>query len=146
MPGWQLSAGYTFTTAKYTKGTSAGARFASDRPLSLLRLTTMHTLPGPVSGLRLGAAVRAQSGVTRVGSVRTGTGASATTIPYSIHQGGYTTADLLGSWQVSRNLDLRAAITNVFDRSYYQSVGTPTGSNSLGEPRSFQLTARYTFQ
>ena len=142
LPGWRLSAGYTFTTAKYTKGNNAGARFAPDRPLNLLRVTTMHNLPGPVTGLRLGAAVRAQSGVTRVGNV--GSGAAA--IPYRIHQGGYTTADLLGGWQVSRNLDLRAAITNVFDRYYYQSIGTPTGSNSLGEPRSFQVTARYTFQ
>ncbi|MET0349776.1 MAG: TonB-dependent siderophore receptor [Rhizobacter sp.] len=142
MPGWQLSAGYTFTTAKTTKGNNAGARFAPDRPLNLLRLTTMHTVPGPVTGLRLGAAVRAQSAVTRVGNV--GSGAAA--IPYRIHQGGYTTADLLGSWQVTRNLDLRAAITNVFDREYYQSIGTPTGSNSLGEPRSFLVTARYTFQ
>ena len=138
MPGWQLSAGYTFTTAKYTKGNNAGARFAPDRPLNLLRLTTMHNLPGPVPGLRLGAAVRAQSAVTRVGT------ASATA--YRIHQGGYATADLLGGWQVTRNLDLRAAITNVFDRAYYQSIGTPTGSNSLGEPRSFALTARYSFQ
>ena len=62
-----------------------------------------------------------------------------------IRQGGYALLDLMAGWQASRNLDLRLNVYNVFDKYYYESIGSPINGNGFGSPRSWLLTAKYQF-
>jgi outer membrane receptor for ferric coprogen and ferric-rhodotorulic acid len=109
-----------------------GARFATDRPARTLRLSTMYRLPGELNRWRIGGAARSQSEMYRTAN--------------AIRQGGYTLFDLLGGFQVNKNLDLRFSVTNLFDKVYYQTIGsTADSASAFGEPRNFNVTAKYTF-
>ncbi|WDZ95477.1 TonB-dependent siderophore receptor [Herbaspirillum sp. WKF16] len=132
---WQVSGGYTYNAARYTAQSGAnlpGARFATDRPARTLRLSTMYRLPGELNRWRIGGAARSQSEMYRTAN--------------AIRQGGYTLFDLLGGFQVNKNLDLRFSVTNLFDKVYYQTIGsTADSASAFGEPRNFNVTAKYTF-
>ncbi|WP_268606223.1 TonB-dependent receptor, partial [Escherichia coli] len=64
---------------------------------------------------------------------------------YNVRQAGYGIVDTVVSYQASRNLDLRLNVYNVFDKYYYQAIGSTQDNNHFGAPRSFLLTAKYTF-
>ncbi|RZJ26031.1 MAG: TonB-dependent siderophore receptor [Haliea sp.] len=134
-PSWQVSAGYTFNSAKYTQAQGAnavGTRFATDRPTQLLRVSTNYRLPGDLGKWRVGASVRSQNEMFRTAN--------------TIKQGGYTIFDLMAGYKVSEKLDIRFNMTNVFDKNYYQAIGGSTDSASaFGEPRNFSITAKYKF-
>lgn len=134
-PAWQLSAGYTFNSAKYTRRTGAnlpGARFATDRPTQLLRVSTSYRLPGELGKWRVGASARSQNEMFRTAN--------------AIKQGGFTLFDLMAGYQVSPQLDIRLNMTNVFDKNYYQAIGSTVDSASaFGEPRNVVITAKYRF-
>lgn len=135
-PSWQVIAGYTYTTAKYTQAISsaqAGARFATDQPRHLFKLFTTYRLPGELSAWRVGGGLRIQSDIYKdTGSVR-------------IRQGGYALVDLMVAWQATPSLDLRLNVYNLFDKYYYESIGSPTNGNGFGAPRNVLLTAQYRF-
>lgn len=133
-PNWQLSAGYTYNTAEYTRQTGAnkpGTPYAVDRPKHLFRLATSYKLPGDLSKWRIGGAVRTQSEIYKTNN--------------PIRQGGYTIFDLLAAYQVNTHWDLRFNVTNLFDKTYYQTIGTVDSGNAFGEPRNFVVTANYKF-
>jgi outer membrane receptor for ferric coprogen and ferric-rhodotorulic acid len=46
---------------------------------------------------------------------------------------------------VDAHWDLRFNITNLFDKKYYQPIGTVDSGNAFGEPRNFMVTANYKF-
>ena len=134
-PDWQLSAGYTYNTAKYTRDSSAGkagTRFATDRPSKLFRLATSYRLPGTLNAWRIGGALRSQNEMYKTNN--------------AIYQGGYTILDLTLGWQVNKQLDLNFGIRNLFDKTYYQAISTVGAGNAFGEPRNFFVTAKYKFQ
>ena len=131
---WQASAGVTLNSAKYAKAQGSnkvGARFAAERPTKLLRLATSYRLPGNLNAWRVGAAVRAQNRIFR------------TNVP--IRQSGYAIVDLNAGWQATRQLDVSLSVTNLFDRSYYQSISALDSGNAFGDPLSYNVTARYRF-
>lgn len=133
-PDWQISAGYTYNTAKYSKDTGsnqAGTRYATERPTRLLRFSTSYRLPGALSDWRVGAAVRAQNEITRPTA--------------AIRQGGYAIVDLMASWQATRQLDLRLNVYNLLDKTYYQAISAIDSGNAFGTPRNVVVTARYRF-
>lgn len=135
-PNWQMTAGYTYTKAKYTQATSsaaAGSPFATDQPRHLFKLFTTYRLPGNLSAWRVGGGLRVQSDIYKdTGSIR-------------IRQGGYALVDMMVAWQATSNLDLRLNVYNLFDKYYYESVGSPTNGNGFGSPRNVLLTAQYKF-
>ncbi|MFJ2464688.1 hypothetical protein [Pseudomonas sp. NPDC087615] len=49
------------------------------------------------------------------------------------------------SWQVLHNTTLGLQVNNLFDRRYAQSQYNEGQQWTLGEPRSFFVTADYTF-
>jgi len=51
----------------------------------------------------------------------------------------------MASYQVNKNLDIRLNLYNVFDKYYYQTIGSTQDNNHFGAPRNFLLTAKYTF-
>ncbi|PKA69584.1 iron complex outermembrane receptor protein [Pseudomonas baetica] len=57
----------------------------------------------------------------------------------------YTVVDATMSWQALRNTTLGLQVNNLFDRRYAQSQYNGGQQWILGEPRSFFITADYTF-
>ncbi|MFT4171153.1 MAG: TonB-dependent siderophore receptor [Rhodocyclaceae bacterium] len=139
LPGWQLTAGYTFNSTKYLKdATYEGQPFRSIAPRHLLRLWTSYRLPGEWSAWDVGGGVDAQSGTYSQGgnpSVR-------------VQQGGYSVASLRAGYRIDKTWSLALSINNLFDRTYYSRLGTagrfgPANfGNVYGEPRNVVLTLR----
>lgn len=88
---------------------------------------------GRLAGLSLGGGLRAQSATFRVvDGVR--------------YQGaGYAVADLLAEYEIRENVTARLLMNNVFDKTYYQSIGYDSRQNYYGEPRAFTFGLSATF-
>lgn len=139
LPGWQLTAGYTFNSAEYLKdATYEGQPFRSMAPRHLLRLWTSYQLPRAWSAWSIGAGVDVQSDTFSQGgnpSVR-------------VEQGGYAVASLRAAYRIDKTWSLALNINNLFDRTYYSRLGTAGAfgpanfGNVYGEPRNAMLTLR----
>ncbi len=139
LPGWQLAAGYTYASAERRgdassynpEGTySVGDRYGTNIPRHLFKLFTTYRLPGEWNRWRVGGSLHVQNRIYT---------------PWGVSQGGYAVVGLNAGLDVNKQLSFALNLNNVFDRRYYASVGSTTGSNFFGEPRNFTLTARYTF-
>ncbi|WP_404822943.1 MULTISPECIES: TonB-dependent receptor domain-containing protein [Pseudomonas syringae group] len=67
---------------------------------------------------------------------------------YRLEQGSYAVADLMAGYQVSKHLDLQLNANNIFDRVYYTAIGSSSvwgSTDTYGNPRSYALTAKYSF-
>ncbi len=137
MPGLDMSAGYTYTQAKYLEDSdpaNIGRRFGADvLPRHLFRLWARYRFGredfgGALMGWRVGVGVQVQSGVYTA----------------SMRQGTYATASVRVGYQLNKHWDAALAVNNVFDRRYLRTPGHETFYNLYGEPRSFMLNVRYT--
>jgi len=59
-----------------------------------------------------------------------------------IKQNGYTVVDLFTRYQATKNFAIQANLNNVFDKEYYDYLGT---YGVYGTPRNVSLTANYSF-
>lgn len=133
-PNWQVMTGYTFNTSEYVNDSDAGkagTRYDTQTPKHLMKFSTSYQLPGALSQWRIGGAMRVRSETDKPA--------------YHIRQGGYTIMDLMASYKVSEHLDLRLNIYNIFDKYYYQTIGSTQDNNHFGSPRNFLVTAKYSF-
>ncbi|MBO9601860.1 MAG: TonB-dependent siderophore receptor [Novosphingobium sp.] len=165
-PGWQISASYDYDDTKRV-GSSFGSRdglpLVSIQPKHLYKIWTSYDFGaagyrGFLDGLVLSAGVQGQSSAYDSGSVCvnligtpdpvSGSQSCASysppdyvnfdfTVPaYAVLSGrvDYRISDV---WSLAINLD------NIFDKTYYQTVGsTPTSGNWYGSPRSVTATVR----
>ena len=132
-PSWKIMTGYTFNRAKHVKDSDvakAGTPYDQQTPRHIFKLTTSYQLPGAMSKWGIGGSLRTRS---------------ETSSWHNVRQGGYTIVDLMLSYQVSPQLDIRLNINNVADRYYYEATGSTQDNNHFGAPRNFLLTANYRF-
>jgi len=54
-------------------------------------------------------------------------------------QSPFAVINLRGGYQIDAHWRAALSVNNVFDRIYYQTIGTRTGGNWYGEPRGFVL-------
>lgn len=141
---WQLAAGYTYTRTHYLKDSDAAKEnqaFESDTPEHLFKVSTLYRFQGPLEKLRIGGNVYWQS---RMYNDLDLVGGGS----YRLEQGSYAVADLMAGYRVNKHLDLQLNANNLFDRVYYSAIGTSTtwgSTDTYGDPRSYALTAKYTF-
>lgn len=134
MPGWQLTAGYAYTSTEYLKASAAseGQSFSPFTPRHNFNLWTKYSFSGGVlSGFDIGGGVRA------VSDFYSGSGAVRFEAP------GYATVSLLGGYRVTDHLYAALNIDNLLDRNYYEKVSGTTRQNFYGAPRSATLTLKY---
>ncbi|WNW11878.1 TonB-dependent siderophore receptor [Pseudomonas sp. DTU_2021_1001937_2_SI_NGA_ILE_001] len=142
-PNWQLSAGYTFSQARYRTAQGnfqRGDNFDTDLPSHQFKLATMYKLPGELERWRVGGSFYSQSSIYNKGTTAG--------VQYQIDQPSYYVVDLMAGFQATKQLDLRFALNNVFDKKYYQTISQNTSSwptAFYGDPRNFQVTASYEF-
>ncbi len=60
-----------------------------------------------------------------------------------INQKAYTIANAMLGYKIDKNSTLQLNVNNVFDKTYYQGVGT--NSMVYGDPRNFTLNYKYSF-
>ena len=135
-PAWKVSAGYAYTSARYTRDTlpeNVGQRVSTDEPRHLFMLASSYRLPGRYSRWTVNGLLQGQS---RIYSAEPG---------YYTEQGHYLLASLGAVYRVNSRLQWQLDVDNLFDRTYYTGLGASWsgGGERYGRPRSALLTVRY---
>jgi len=133
-PGVGIIAGYTNLTTDYLSDrTNQGKSYSIQSPRHQLKLWGDYHFrgDGPLAGLSVGAGLLAQSNTQSTRGWRD-----------QLLEGGYAVVNCRIAYQIDKTYSLSLLVNNVFDRKYYETVGTPNIYNFYGEPRSFKLTLR----
>ena len=144
-PGWLIGTGYTYNTNYGDRdGDLSGAT-----PRHLFKLWTSKELAGSLQRWTIGGNVHAQSS-SFSGYISCQFDAQANCIGpsdtlFKIVQGSYAIVGLRASYAINAHWRLALNINNIFDRDYYQGLGSNLGGNWYGEPRNFlaRIDGRY---
>ncbi len=135
LPSWEVIAGYTYLRSQYLNDPDNGdAVFEPRAPRHSFRLWNKYTFEtGKLEGLSLGGGIRVFSDVYRIDEgVR-------------FSQSGYAVVDLQLGYRFNENLKASLTVSNVFDKTYYQSVGYGERQNYYGAPRAAMFKLSSTF-
>jgi TonB-dependent siderophore receptor len=146
LPGWQLGAGYTFNNnIRRALDRFDRAALSSQTPRHLLKLWTSTRLPGPWSRWSVGGTVQAQTSNSQYGALYCPTASafapcSGTFQNFRMVQGPYVIVSPRIEYALEPHWRVALTVNNLFDRVYYQTIGTPLYGNWYGEPRNFLLS------
>lgn len=133
-PGMDLVASYTNVKTEYEVGTAAqtGAIFDIFTPRHQYKLYARYE-PAVLGGAFASVSLNGQSGVVGggVAGIR--------------EQAAFAVAGAQIGWRFSQGLRAFASVNNLFDKRYYQRVGSINTYNFYGEPRNVLLTLRASY-
>jgi outer-membrane receptor for ferric coprogen and ferric-rhodotorulic acid len=144
-PGWLFGAGYTYNVNYGDRDDQLSAA----TPRHLFKLWTSSQLRGKLQRWTLGGTLHAQS---RSGQnyIECPFDAQANCIgPFNTLfrtlQGSYVVASLRAGYEIDSHWRVGLNVNNVFDRIYYQGVGSADTGNWYGEPRNLmvRIDAKY---
>ncbi len=141
---WQLSAGiakmstkaidnYSFSSSSNATTQSSGVRWSPDLTATLWSSYTL-------GDFTLGGGVRYVSDQKRL--VAAGQSEATTNMPKIP---SYWVTDMMAAYAVSKQLNLRLNVYNLFDKEYISTLNNGGGRMTLGQPRSAMLTANFQF-
>ncbi|WP_454691667.1 TonB-dependent siderophore receptor [Achromobacter aloeverae] len=137
-PGLDLYAGYAYTHVRSVgsddDGGSSGLgaqKFTQIAPRHTFKLWANYQLPGDWHRYSIGTGLNVSS------SYYYDDGVGRLTQP------GYMTADLKLGYQINEHMDASLYVANLFNKSYYESVGSTWNQNFLGASRTAMLTLRW---
>lgn len=145
LPDWMLMASYTLNI---NKNRTSGGALSTVTPKHMAKLFSTYRLPGDWSKFKVGGGVDIQSATRVSGTANTydsNGNVLAQNVPFDYSQGGYAVWNALLEYQVDEHWNVALNGNNLFDRRYYQTVGTSTYGNSYGDPRNFMVTVRATY-
>ncbi|MNE32191.1 Fe(3+)-pyochelin receptor precursor [compost metagenome] len=91
----------------------------------------------------------AQSSNSRSGTVSEYDDSTGTWVPssdpFKFIQPGYAIWSSSLEYQIDKNWSAVVNANNIFDKHYYQTVGTSANGNFYGDPRNYTLTVRAKF-
>ncbi|MBJ2221705.1 TonB-dependent siderophore receptor [Pseudomonas sp. MF7453] len=131
----QVFGGYTYTQTKNLKNIDSAAEGAVSNtyvPRHMLRLWGDYQLDGALSKWTVGAGVNAQSSNYRLQTIK-------------LEQAGYALWNARLAYQVDDTWTVALNGNNLFDKNYYQTVGTSGWGNLYGEPRNLTLSLKGKF-
>jgi outer membrane receptor for ferric coprogen and ferric-rhodotorulic acid len=138
-PGWLIGTGYTYNVNYGFRDQQPSAA----TPRHLIKLWTSMQFPGKWRRWTAGGTLHAQSssGNNYYTCVFDGQGNCIGVIdtPFRTVQGSYAVAGLRAAYEINSHWRAALNVNNVFDRVYYQTVGTPRGGSWYGEPRNFMV-------
>lgn len=144
LPNWQLSLGYTFNSNHNRRANDV--QFSTRTPKHLFKAWTDYRFANRLSGLRLGGGVVAQSSHFQSGSVNTYDPATdrytGPSIDYRFVQAGYAVWSLSAHYAFNPRWSAQLNLNNVFDKRYYNTVGSTSSGNYYGDPRNLMVTLR----
>ena len=147
LPSWDLSFGYTFNNNKNRRADDT--RFSTLTPKHLLKVWSNHELSRWWRGVSLGWGVTAQSKSYQAGSVQaynpvTGEFDGAWQ-DFAFTQKAYAIWSLRAAYAVTPEWSVALNVNNVFDKTYFSTVGSSGYGNFYGDPRNLLLTLRGNF-
>jgi outer membrane receptor for ferric coprogen and ferric-rhodotorulic acid len=141
---WRIHAGYTFNDNENKAETG---RYSTITPKHLFKLWTSYEFQGQLEGLKIGGGVTAQSSYYQKGTTWAYNPATGyydgPEVAFSIIEPGRAVVDLFVQYQFDKHWSVALNINNVFDKKYYQTIGSDY--NFYGTPRNFLLSARYKY-
>lgn len=144
---WNVFLGYTFNENE--EKSNAGDAFSTITPKHLLKLWTNYRLHDYVQGLSVGGGVTAQTSTYVKGGILAFNPASenydGAWTDYDFKQGGYAVWSLRAAYDINESFNIAANLNNIFDKTYYSTVGTAGYGNFYGEPRNLLVTLRYQY-
>nr|WP_318382338.1 ferric-rhodotorulic acid/ferric-coprogen receptor FhuE [uncultured Enterobacter sp.] len=123
----------TFGASRYVAEDEDGVAVNPDQPRTTLKLFSRYQLP-MLPELAVGGGARWQT--------KTWQDIAGPNGDTRIHQNGYAVVDLFTRYQATKNLAIQANLNNVFDKEYYDYLGT---YGVYGAPRNFSVSANYSF-
>ncbi|WP_191833962.1 TonB-dependent siderophore receptor [Pseudomonas fluorescens] len=147
--GLELFAGYTYNHTRDKANDETRAIYSAVTPKHLFKLWSTYRLPGDLEKWKVGAGVTAQSSNSRSGMVSEFDEASQSWGPadqeFKFIQAGYAIWSSSLEYQIDKNWSAVVNANNIFDKHYYQTVGTSANGNFYGDPRNYTLTVRAKF-
>jgi len=147
LPHLQLAVSYNYNDNR-DKNSTTGGRFNGLNPEHLFKVYAAYRLPGAFGRWKVGGGATAQSRTYVQDSARVhnadGTVSSQTT-PFRVMQGGYTIASASVEYQVNDRWTAALNINNLFDKTYYSTIGSLIYGSFYGAPRNAMLTLRGKF-
>lgn len=148
LPGWQISLGYTYNENENRRENDV--QFAEITPKHLFKLFTNYSFrEGSLKGLSIGGGVTAQSSNFRSGQAQElnpDTGLyDGPYYSYKFKVGGYSIWSLRAEYEVSEQFSIAANLNNIFDKTYYSTIGSAGYGNFYGDPRNFLVSLRARF-
>ncbi|PWB35622.1 TonB-dependent siderophore receptor [Pseudomonas sp. SDI] len=150
-PGWQVQAGYTYNINEQRKAADPskdGLPLSSQTPKHLFKFFTSYQLQGDLDRWKVGLGANIQSRNYVTGNVQTRLGdgsLSPATSSYSYIQSGYAVWNGLVEYKIDEHWTAALNANNLFDKHYYQTIGSSVRGNWYGEPRNYMVTLRGTF-
>jgi outer membrane receptor for ferric coprogen and ferric-rhodotorulic acid len=136
----QVSAGYTYTTTETLSpvdnlnvAVSNGTTYNTLIPRHSLRLWSDYQLDGDLNRWTVGGGVTAQSEISRLAS------------GFKTEQAGYALWNARLQYRIDDHWSVALNGNNLFDRTYYATIGNRTGSNYYGDPRNYMVTLKGSF-
>ncbi|UFH51110.1 TonB-dependent siderophore receptor [Pseudomonas sp. KNUC1026] len=151
LPGWMMSAGYTFNINRQTSAASAASQnkpISTQTPKHLFKFFTTYQLQGPFERFKVGLGATVQSANYVSGSVqrRLADGSLSNAVDdYNYIQAGYAVWNSLVEYRIDQHWTAAVNANNIFDKKYYQTVESSSYGNWYGAPRNFALTLRGSF-
>ncbi|QBF28482.1 TonB-dependent siderophore receptor [Pseudomonas tructae] len=149
LTGLDLFAGYTYNHTVDKANDETRAIYSAVTPKHLFKLWGTYRLPGDLEKWKVGLGVTAQSNNGRSGTVNPynpSTGRyDGDAEAFTFNQAGYAIWASSLEYQIDKHWSAIANANNLFDKKYYQTVGTSANGNFYGEPRNFTLTVRATY-
>ncbi|MBL8265890.1 TonB-dependent siderophore receptor [Steroidobacter sp.] len=142
---WGVFAGYTFNENEYKSGyTSSVGAYMPRTPKHLFKLWSTYQFDGSLARLKVSGGVNAQSGNYRTGTAAQldGSGAVVAFVPFEFSQGGYSIFSARAEYLINQTWSASLNLDNIFDKTYYSTVGTTSAGNWYGLPRSYTLSIR----
>jgi len=131
----QVSGGYTYTQTKSLKNIDTALEGGTSNtyvPRHMLRMWGDYQLDGALSKWSVGTGVNAQSSNYRVQTIK-------------LEQAGYATWSARVAYRIDDTWTVALNGNNLFDKSYYNTVGTASWGNFYGEPRNFTVSLKGNF-
>ena len=136
-PGWLVSAGYTFNNnVSLIPGYFPGSQ-RSQTPRHLLKIWSSRRLPGRLRDWSVGVTVEARSSAYASGIFCDPANCGAGYHDFRNVQRPFAVVSPRIGYEINRYWRAALTVGNVFDRIYYQTIGSPAGGSWYGEPRSF---------
>ncbi|WP_422419450.1 TonB-dependent siderophore receptor [Pseudomonas sp. GZD-222] len=149
LTGLELFAGYTYNHTVDKANDETRAIYSAVTPKHLFKLWSTYRLPGELEKWKLGMGVTAQSSNGRAGTVNAFNPASGqydgAAEAFKFVQAGYAIWNSSLEYQIDKHWSAIVNANNIFDKKYYQTVGTSANGNFYGDPRNFTLTVRATY-
>ncbi len=151
--GLQLSVSYNYNynynyNDNRNKNSSIDGRYNGVHPAHMLKVFAAYQLPGEYGQWKLGggAAVQSKTYVDDYAYLRNPDGTvSNKTANYRITQAGYAIASAFVEYKIDSTWTASFNVNNLFDKTYYSTIGYLDYGSFYGAPRNAMLTLRGRF-